>query len=139
MSQPRASGATARPGAARLWSAPLRRDPTELAHVRRSAARLFAGHPPELVADIQLVISELVTNALTHADHGPVQVTIVRADDHVAIHVTDEGEGKVAMRDPSLDGGGGLGLHIVEAISRAWGAEPGPPTHVWARVGTADQ
>lgn len=86
-----------------------------------------------------LVITELVTNAITHA-HGPLTASISRA--HSATHRTHTAV-RLAVRDnstttpvliwadPSLPGG--RGIWLIDAVSRAWGTTPlHPGKVVWA-------
>ena len=39
--------------------------------------------------------------------------------------------GDPAQRPPDLDGGGGLGLHIVERVASRWGVRRSPRVAVW--------
>ena len=84
--------------------------------------------------DAILVISELVTNALLHGQGRPV----VRAGitpGLLELSVTDTGPElpELLARDPERIGG--IGLAIVEQVSRAWGVAsfPGGKT-VWATL-----
>lgn len=84
--------------------------------------------------DLQLIASELVTNALTHTD-GPVTISLIAAPDHVRIEVADAGSATPTVRSPSDDDDHGRGMAIVEMLSRAWGTiatETGKT--VWAEV-----
>ena len=73
-------------------------DTASIATARRFVARAFSGRVPrEVIADLVLATSELVTNAIEHGDgqRSPVRVTV---------HV-DAGEATVAVRssgDPHL-------------------------------------
>ena len=39
--------------------------------------------------------------------------------------------GAVALRQPDLNGGGGLGLHILERVASRWGVSEGARAAVW--------
>ncbi len=66
--------------------------------------------------DAELVIGELLTNALRYTD-GPVQVTVDHRNELVRIEVVDEG----GCFDPALVSGptddGGRGILIVKSIA----------------------
>ena len=70
---------------------------------------------------------------------GPDGELVLRVRLHdaaVRIDVEDDGvTGVPALCEPAPDGGG-LGLHIVQALSEAWGIErdTAAGTHVWAQI-----
>ncbi|MFJ2983391.1 MULTISPECIES: sensor histidine kinase [unclassified Pseudomonas] len=70
--------------------------------------------PPERMAPLGMVISELITNALKYGK-GTIGVCVKDAGDHALISVTDEGEGfPDNYPKPS---GTGLGMRIVKSYS----------------------
>lgn len=78
--------------------------------------------------DVALVISELVTNSVRHADSpGEIAVRINVGASSIHIEVTDSGLGF----DPSQPRDG-MGLNIVEALSEDWGIERNGFCTVWA-------
>jgi anti-sigma regulatory factor (Ser/Thr protein kinase) len=88
-------------------------------------------------APLLLVVSELVTNAVTHG-RGPVELSLALDSSSVRIEVRDDGgDGSPALGP--LDAGpgrlGGRGLRMVEAVTDAWGSErlAAGGTLVWAR------
>ena len=86
---------------------------------------------------VQLIVSELVTNAIRHA-HGEIELCVAVVDTLVRIEVTDESPDceavKVPMHDDVLQPNG-RGLRMVEAFSRSWGCRVGPDRKVvWAEV-----
>jgi anti-sigma regulatory factor (Ser/Thr protein kinase) len=89
--------------------------------------------------DGQLVASELVTNAVKHSGCGPehrLQVDVRLLSDGLEISVHDPGLSKrAAYRQPSGRlKPGGLGLQIVEHLSRSWGAARLDGYLVWAEL-----
>ncbi len=113
-------------------------------HVRRG---LLARDVPEpLVADAQLVVSELMANAIRHA--RPLVGDTVRVawrvnpakapggpPEEVELAVTDGGAPwHPRVEYPPLDADGGRGLGIVATLTSAWGVEGAGSEHqlVWA-------
>ena len=104
------------------------------------AADLAAsGVDPGVVDDAQLVLAELVGNAVRHGaplPGGQLDVTWTLRARAVELRVTDGGGGmpcRGAVRDAAESG---RGLAIVDAVAAAWGVEHprGDRTTVWARV-----
>jgi anti-sigma regulatory factor (Ser/Thr protein kinase) len=87
--------------------------------------------------DVLLLITELVTNAVLHADVGPhrfLRLRIERWPRRVRVEVTHPG---IAFEpDPApADGTGGWGLLLVERIADRWGiASRAPGTCVWFEI-----
>ncbi|WP_052850597.1 ATP-binding SpoIIE family protein phosphatase [Streptomyces avicenniae] len=76
----------------------------------------------EAVADTAtLLVSELVTNALSHARRGPVELRLVRADT-LLCEVTDDGHERPLLLDPSPTDESGRGLQVVSRLARSWGS-----------------
>jgi anti-sigma regulatory factor (Ser/Thr protein kinase) len=92
---------------------------------------------PEVLEDLQLVVSELVTNSVRFGPKRSITLSLqIGPDGVVRGEVIDEGDGqraKVEMTsEPSLDGG--WGLHLVDRVAMRWGVHEGS-THVWFEVG----
>ena len=86
--------------------------------------------------DVELVVTELVTNAVLHAPAGEVRLRLEELPEAVRVEVEDAGHGMpVAVRE-STTAMTGRGLALVAALSRAWGVDSGRPGHkvVWAEV-----
>jgi anti-sigma regulatory factor (Ser/Thr protein kinase) len=99
----------------------------------------MAGHvSAAMLADAQLLVSELVANSVRHADapvDAVVRVSARVRDDVVHLEVGDRGtSGSIARRAPDLKHGSGFGLNIVEKLSRRWGVDRDDGTRVWADV-----
>ena len=91
-----------------------------------------------LVAEVELVVSELVTNAVRYGPGEPIVLRLVTdSRGGVCGEVEDQGDGVVAIREQELGSAiGGLGLPIVDRLASAWGVYPGS-THVWFRFDAA--
>jgi anti-sigma regulatory factor (Ser/Thr protein kinase) len=91
------------------------------------AARQFAREalgdlPDEIVGAVELMVSELATNSVKHAQTD-FEIAI-DAKDPIRVEVRDKGQGQPAVRSPTPEEPSGRGLRIVEAMSDAWGVEP---------------
>jgi anti-sigma regulatory factor (Ser/Thr protein kinase) len=104
---------------------------------RRAVAEWFWGclDVPTL-DDVQLVVSELMTNSCVHADVAGGRTILLSAAivaDVVCLEVRDSGlDGAVAIRAPDRDGG--YGLNIVEALATRWGVDHADGTAVWCEL-----
>jgi two-component sensor histidine kinase len=79
--------------------------------------------------DVQLVISELVTNSVRHGPQGIVDVSVEASNETIRLEVSDGGQGF----DPSAERDG-LGLSIIEKIASNWGVVSGPGCTVWVEL-----
>ena len=110
-----------------------------------SAARLMAhqllGDNDPAAETVMLLVSELVTNAITHsrsgAPGGSLTVTLCPVSAGVLVQVRDDG----GPSEPRLariryDGAEhGYGLLLVDALADSWGTISGPDSRVtWCRV-----
>ncbi|HTE73127.1 MAG TPA: ATP-binding protein [Actinomycetes bacterium] len=103
-------------------------DPHAVATARReAAAQLDRWELDDLRPDAELLVSELVTNAVLHS-RGDVALTLAVADGLLEVGVSDPGRGLPPQR--SLQGGaagprwtaeGGRGLRLVDRLSVEWG------------------
>jgi anti-sigma regulatory factor (Ser/Thr protein kinase) len=87
--------------------------------------------------EVLLVVSELATNAVRHGA-GDMEVRVVPGIDQVRVEVLDDGGAAVPEPPgaPPIAGVGGRGLHLVRAMSQAWGTgfDAAGRTLVWAEV-----
>lgn len=105
---------------------------------RRSLQSQLGGRLGQAAAaDIALIVSELVTNSVLHANVGDDETLTVECTslpDRLRITVTDPGSRlQPRLRQPDHDASGGYGLAIVETLSSAWGVVRGSAgaTSVW--------
>jgi anti-sigma regulatory factor (Ser/Thr protein kinase) len=83
----------------------------------------------------RLLVSELVANAVTHAETG-VTLQLDLSPERLRVEVRDGAEGEPQPRQPRHDDPTGRGLMIVEALADRWGVEPTPPGKtVWFELG----
>ncbi|MFF2806186.1 ATP-binding protein [Streptomyces sp. NPDC058000] len=88
--------------------------------------------------DVELVVTELFTNAVRHTDSEKVGCEIAVVGAHIRIEITDEGGPGLSAphaQPGTLDQEGGRGLFLVGALSDSWGTRPddsGRGQVVWA-------
>jgi anti-sigma regulatory factor (Ser/Thr protein kinase) len=86
------------------------------------------------MADVVLLVSELVTNAVQHGpEGGRIELKVGSADRvlRVEVHNTGEGPRSTPERRPEEPG---LGLKLVDALSDRWGMTAGPPRLAWFEI-----
>jgi anti-sigma regulatory factor (Ser/Thr protein kinase) len=94
----------------------------------------------ERLRDAQLLVSELVANAVRHggSSGAPVNVSVGASAQTMRVEVTDAGAGfdPTRLAPPSSERAGGWGLPIVAALARRWGVEHGhgTATTVWFEI-----
>lgn len=72
--------------------------------------------------DVALVVSELVTNAVLHAQ-GPIEFEVTVDDDIIEVRVSDHTAELPKITFANGDQIGGAGLRIVDRLARYWGVE----------------
>lgn len=81
-----------------------------------------------------LVTSELVTNAIVHAELAP-KVTAKLSGGRVRLEVSDTHPAPPVVQSDDERRAGGFGLRVVETLTHAWGWEPtGHGKRVWAET-----
>jgi anti-sigma regulatory factor (Ser/Thr protein kinase) len=84
--------------------------------------------------DLELVISEIVTNAIRHGRAGgEILLAATPKPDYLCVQVTDEGAGLAPSPGAmNSDENGGFGLFLVERLTRRWGiTRENRRTRVW--------
>ena len=97
---------------------------------------------PNVLFDIRLLVSELVTNCVKHAAIGPeesIVLTVDMGDDTVRVTVVDHGPGFEPPAAPpteqAAEAGSGWGLFLVDQLSDSWGVERDAGATVWFELG----
>lgn len=100
------------------WELPA--EPSAAGHARELATtQLHHWGLEELSFATELIVSELVTNAVRYAD-GPLQVRLIR-DRTLVCEVADTGHTSPHLRHSGEDDEGGRGLFIVAQLVQRWG------------------
>ncbi len=117
-------------GRVRTW--PLTLEPEAVAGARRMAGEQVTGWGlGELVYTTELIVSELVTNAIRYGN-PPVQLRIIRGDTLIC-EVSDGSSTAPHMRRARTFDEGGRGLLLVAQIAERWGSRQIPTGKtIWA-------
>ncbi|MFI2644142.1 SpoIIE family protein phosphatase [Streptomyces sp. NPDC018610] len=112
------------------WEVPP--DPAAVGEVRASVSRLLAGWGlDELTFSTELILSELVTNAIRHGS-APIRVRMLR-DRALICEVFDSGSTSPHLRYAADTDEGGRGLFLVAQLAERWGTRYTPEGKViWA-------
>jgi anti-sigma regulatory factor (Ser/Thr protein kinase) len=105
--------------------------PASVPIARRFAHVFDAWTDPERIEQVELIVSELVTNAVRHGSHSATQsVALEMSADAsgIAGSVSDEGGVVFALPNtvPTADEPGGLGLYIARTLSDTLEVECSP-------------
>ena len=87
-----------------------------------------------MVDEVQVVVSELVANAVVHAGFEPVIMRLQVEGPRLRVEVSD-GNGRALPQLEPPKTTGARGLHLVDAYTSAWGFEPaGDRKTVWCEI-----
>lgn len=104
----------------------LAQAPSEVRRARRLTRSLLARWGlPERADTAELLVSELVTNALQHG-RGPVGLSVFASLDRVHFQIADADPLPLrprAAKEADLDG---RGLHLVDQLALGWGTRHTP-------------
>jgi anti-sigma regulatory factor (Ser/Thr protein kinase) len=110
------------------------------ASARRAVEALSGCIADDLLADVRLLVSELITNSVKYGGDETVTLKIdVESEHKLRVEVIDEGSGFVPVaRSRPITQAGGWGLHLVQTLSSRWGVYEGV-THVWFEMDRGEQ
>jgi anti-sigma regulatory factor (Ser/Thr protein kinase) len=109
--------------------------PTAPAAARQAVEVALAGRlAQDGLAELRLLVSELVTNAVRHGleRRGAVELTLQLAGRRLRVEVADGGPGftpPTGGHDP--EDAGGWGLVVVDELVDRWGVDAAGGTRVW--------
>ncbi|MGP4003592.1 SpoIIE family protein phosphatase [Streptomyces sp. 8N706] len=106
------------------WDVPS--DPAAVARVRSAVTRTLATWDvdEELVFTTELILSELITNAIRYAT-GPIRVRLLR-DRSLICEVSDASSTSPHLRRAAITDEGGRGLFLVAQFAERWGTRYTP-------------
>ncbi|MGH3323241.1 MAG: ATP-binding protein [Streptomyces sp.] len=122
------------------YRASVTTDPANVPAVRHTLAKLLAEWGlPETTPTAQLVLSELLGNAIRYGGGPTVTVDVARETTALRIAVSDNcAIALPRLRHPSEDEEHGRGLALVNALTTDWGTDPTTTGKtVWALLPTA--
>jgi anti-sigma regulatory factor (Ser/Thr protein kinase) len=87
----------------------------------------------DVLATARLLVSELFTNAVIHADSSAVQLALLVRDNILRIEVVDNGGSPRDFREGSTSASDehGRGLLLVDKLAQRWGKTEHSGTRVW--------
>lgn len=113
-------------------------EPSAVVLARKFVAEHAGSLSPALREDAELLVSELVSNAIMH---GQPAITLrLNADlPGIGVEVSDRGDYLPSLPDRAPDPrqAGGRGLRLVDALATSWGvtpSEPPPGKTVWFEI-----
>jgi anti-sigma regulatory factor (Ser/Thr protein kinase) len=109
-----------------LVEAEVENGPRAARDTRERIAILQSNLGPDVLADITLLVSELVTNAYRHSGTSagdPITLRVSMKNRVVRVEVEDRGQSQPGphLREP--DETGGWGLQLVSTLSDRWGTQ----------------
>jgi len=115
-------------------------DPSAVPAARRFASQAVAhlGHHGEVLDKTRLLVTELATNAVMHAN-SEIRLSVVPDDDKVRVEVRDDDPNPIqppCRPDPQAEHG--RGLWLVAAMANSWGVNRNDKGKtVWFEVDSA--
>lgn len=108
------------------------------AEARREVRDLCWSRGRDVVGDVELVVSELVANAVRHGT-GEITLVLALLPDCVRVAVADRGPGAPTLVDAGTERTGGRGIALVDRLAAEWGVIPLPHggKEVWCVVPAA--
>jgi anti-sigma regulatory factor (Ser/Thr protein kinase) len=112
--------------------------PSAAASARNALVAVDPHVESQLMADVRLLVSELVTNSVRHSDidrSDVVGLDVVVDSDTIHVQVCDSGTGfEPRERRPGQSKAGGWGLFLVDRLADRWGVARNHVTRVWFEI-----
>jgi anti-sigma regulatory factor (Ser/Thr protein kinase) len=129
------------PAHARRISVHFDADPAAAASARDALLALDDRVDPELMGDVRLLVSELVTNSVRHSSaprRDRVEMDVWVDSSTIRVEVRDSGTGfEPQQRAPDRSTPGGWGLFLVQRLTDRWGVACNHMTRVWFEIDSA--
>jgi anti-sigma regulatory factor (Ser/Thr protein kinase) len=86
---------------------------------------------PEHLATVELLVSEIATNAVLHA-RSAFRLRMRRSPSSVHVEIFDESPDPPTLKEHSVEAPTGRGMRIVDALASRWGVhQDGAGKSVW--------
>jgi anti-sigma regulatory factor (Ser/Thr protein kinase) len=95
-------------------------EPRSVRSARQFVAETLRELPADFVEDVLLLVSELATNSVNHAQ-SPFTLGLELDGRAVRIEISDDAGELPRKRAPLVDEPYGRGLHIVDSLAESWG------------------
>ncbi len=106
-------------------SCQLARDPALVRQAREQARKaLFDWGLGDHAGLAELIVSELVTNAICHGD-GTARIGVSHVSGDLRVEVHDDGRGRPVRRRPGADEETGRGLPLIDGLIELQGGQRG--------------
>jgi anti-sigma regulatory factor (Ser/Thr protein kinase) len=117
----------------------ITRDTLAPQRARRAIEQLGPVIDPEVLPDVVLLVSELVTNGVKYGAEERLRLQVEAPSPRkLRVEVVNQGASfEPVARDRPLTEVGGWGLHLVEELADDWGVHAGS-THVWFEIDRRD-
>ncbi|HET7017120.1 MAG TPA: ATP-binding protein [Streptosporangiaceae bacterium] len=103
----------------------MRPEPFQVSRVREQARQALPAWGLAEHAELaELIISELVTNAIVHGT-GLIEVGLSYEDGSLRVHVHDQGDRRPIRRHPDGDWEDGRGLALIDGLIEQYGGSRG--------------
>ena len=116
----------------------LKAGPEAVGEGRHSLDRLGASLGAKQLGDLRLLVTELLTNSVSHAcaSEDWIALDVELLTDAVRVVVSDRGPGFTPDPSPKphLDRPGGWGLCLVDRLADRWGVDRAGETAVWFEI-----
>lgn len=120
------------------WDIPA--DPALVAAIRKQVVGQLDGwHLSEAAFTVELVVSELVTNAIRYGDH-PIRLRLIHDAATLICEVFDASHTAPHLRRARTFDEGGRGLLLVAQLTQRWGSRHTPDGKtIWAEISLTDE
>lgn len=113
-------------------------EPSAAAEARRSLAILAEKVSRDVLEDVRLLVTELITNSVRHAGmngDGAIHLKVTAERGVVRVEVEDTGVGfEPRDRSAPLTEASGWGLYLVDKLTDRWGVTRDKATCVWFEI-----
>ena len=107
-------------------------DASSVGSARRAIDELANLVEPAVLADLRLLVSELMANSVEHGPGETIRLSVSISNDRVRAEVQDGGRGFTpAASRPAVDAPSGRGLYFVDHLASSWGVTSADGTRVW--------